>query len=170
MRPLNRGLHLLAVRHPGEQAAVREMTRVVCPGGPLLLADHVAGAAWPVRAAQRAIAAITVPVQGEHFTRRPLGQVHAAGLQIIRRERFTLGLIERLAAANRLPNKAGTSRGILGPEPCCRIARKGETMSYTRQMLDTYPRTLNLHPGLLAAAIDAASDCAQACTPTPTPT
>ena len=37
-------------------------------------------------------------------------------------------------------------------------------MSYARQMLDTYQRTLNLDPGLLAAAIDAASDCAQACT------
>ena len=37
-------------------------------------------------------------------------------------------------------------------------------MSYARQMLDTYHRTLNLDPGLLAAAIDAASDCAQACT------
>ena len=37
-------------------------------------------------------------------------------------------------------------------------------MSYARQMLDTYHRTLKLDPGLLAAAIDAASDCAQACT------
>ena len=37
-------------------------------------------------------------------------------------------------------------------------------MSYARQMLDTYHRTLDLDPGLLAGAIDAASDCAQACT------
>ena len=37
-------------------------------------------------------------------------------------------------------------------------------MSYARQMLDTYQRTLNLDQGLLAAAIDAAGDCAQACT------
>ncbi len=37
-------------------------------------------------------------------------------------------------------------------------------MSYARQMLDTYQRTVNLDPGLLAAAIDAAGDCAQACT------
>ena len=29
-------------------------------------------------------------------------------------------------------------------------------MSYARQMLDTYQRTVNLDPGLLAAAIDAA--------------
>ena len=37
-------------------------------------------------------------------------------------------------------------------------------MSYARRMLDTYPRTLDLDRGLLAATIDAVSDCAQACT------
>jgi Domain of Unknown Function (DUF326) len=36
-------------------------------------------------------------------------------------------------------------------------------MSYTRQMLDTYPRTLHADDDLLAGAIDAISDCAQAC-------
>ena len=37
-------------------------------------------------------------------------------------------------------------------------------MSYARQMLDTYSRTFNVDADLLAAAIDALSDCAQACT------
>jgi ubiquinone/menaquinone biosynthesis C-methylase UbiE len=83
---------------PDDRAAIREMTRVLRPGGLLLLADHIAAAAWPVRAAQRAVEAVTVPLQGEHFTRRPLGQVRGEGLQVIRRERFKLGLIERLAA------------------------------------------------------------------------
>ena len=36
-------------------------------------------------------------------------------------------------------------------------------MSYARQMLDTYSRTFNADAGLLAAAIDALSDCVQAC-------
>jgi Domain of Unknown Function (DUF326) len=36
-------------------------------------------------------------------------------------------------------------------------------MSYARQMLDTYPRALNVDPGRLAAAIGAMTDCAQAC-------
>jgi hypothetical protein len=36
-------------------------------------------------------------------------------------------------------------------------------MSYARQMLDSYPRTLDVDAGLLAAAIDAMTDCAQAC-------
>jgi len=36
-------------------------------------------------------------------------------------------------------------------------------MSYARQMLDTYSRTANVDADLLAAVIDALSDCAQAC-------
>jgi len=37
-------------------------------------------------------------------------------------------------------------------------------MSYGMQLLDTYPRTFNVDTGVLAAAIDALNDCAQACT------
>jgi hypothetical protein len=37
-------------------------------------------------------------------------------------------------------------------------------MSYARQMLDSYPRALNVDTGMLAATIDALNDCAQACT------
>ena len=37
-------------------------------------------------------------------------------------------------------------------------------MSDARQMLDSYPRSVNVDAGVLAAAIDAISDCAQACT------
>ena len=37
-------------------------------------------------------------------------------------------------------------------------------MSYARQLLDTYPGNTYADAGLLAATIDALSDCAQACT------
>jgi hypothetical protein len=40
---------------------------------------------------------------------------------------------------------------------------KEEAMSYARQMLDTYSRTFNIDADLLAAAVDALSDCVQAC-------
>jgi ubiquinone/menaquinone biosynthesis C-methylase UbiE len=83
---------------PDERRAVSEMTRVLRPRGLLLLADHIAGATWPVRALQRAAEVVTVPLQGEHMLRRPLRQVQAEGLHIERRERFKLGLIERLTA------------------------------------------------------------------------
>jgi Domain of Unknown Function (DUF326) len=36
-------------------------------------------------------------------------------------------------------------------------------MSYAKQLLDTYPRDVHLDADLLAATIDALSDCAQAC-------
>jgi hypothetical protein len=36
-------------------------------------------------------------------------------------------------------------------------------MSYARQLLDAYPGDLNADAGVLAAAIEALSDCAQAC-------
>ena len=74
------------------------MARVLRPGGLMVLADHIAGATWLVRAIQRMIDVITVPLQGEHNLRRPLHQVVAEGLQVERRERFKLGLVERLAA------------------------------------------------------------------------
>ena len=37
-------------------------------------------------------------------------------------------------------------------------------MSYARQLLDTYPGTVNVDADVLAATIDALRDCAQACT------
>jgi SAM-dependent methyltransferase len=83
---------------PDERRAVSEMIRVLRPGGLVLLADHIGGGSWPVRAIQRAVEVVSVPLQGEHMLRRPLRQVQAEGLQIERRERFRLGTVERLAA------------------------------------------------------------------------
>ena len=43
------------------------------------------------------------------------------------------------------------------------MTKEGSPISYARQILDTYPRTLDADDNLLAVAIDAISDCAQAC-------
>jgi Domain of Unknown Function (DUF326) len=43
------------------------------------------------------------------------------------------------------------------------LACTGGAMSYARQMLDTYPRAFDVDVGMTAAAIDAMTDCAQAC-------
>ena len=83
---------------PDECRAVSEMKRVLRPGGRLLLADHVAGSTWPVRAVQRLLEVATVPLGGEHFLRRPFEQVRAEGFEIELQERFKLGIVERLAA------------------------------------------------------------------------
>lgn len=88
---------------PDDKAAITEMRRVLRPGGLLLLADHVAGASSPVRIVQRVLELVTVPQASEHFLRRPYNTVLAAGFEIERRERFTVGIVERLAARKPVP-------------------------------------------------------------------
>ncbi len=83
---------------PDGRRALAEMDRVLRPGGLLLLADHVPSSRWPVRAAQRLVDLVSVPLYAEHFSRRPLRWVVELGYSVDRQERFTLGIIERLAA------------------------------------------------------------------------
>jgi ubiquinone/menaquinone biosynthesis C-methylase UbiE len=85
---------------PDERLAIAEMKRVLKPGGALLLADHVAGSTWPVRAVQRLLEVFTVPLGGEHFLRRPSSLVQAEGFEIEDGDRFKLGIVERLAPRN----------------------------------------------------------------------
>ncbi|MEU4520687.1 class I SAM-dependent methyltransferase [Amycolatopsis sp. NPDC024027] len=83
---------------PDPAAAVGEMVRVLRPGGRLILVDHVASSSRIVRGLQRLVELASVPLAGEHFRRRPLELVEALGLPVQRRERFKLGLVERLVA------------------------------------------------------------------------
>lgn len=83
---------------PDPVAAIGEMKRVLVPGGRLLLIDHI-GSSWPpIFAAQWLLERVTIPVAGEHFTRRPLAIVKAAGLEIVEVERLKAGTIERVHA------------------------------------------------------------------------
>ena len=83
---------------PDDKQAVAEMCRVLRPGGLLLLADHVAASSVPVRAVQRLLELVTVRQASEHFLRRPRDTVLATGFEIEQQERFTLGIVERVAA------------------------------------------------------------------------
>lgn len=83
---------------PDEQRALDEAHRVLRPAGRLLLADHVAGSSWPVRAVQRLLEIFTIPMGGEHFLRRPAKSLQAKGFEIEQQERFRLGIVERVAA------------------------------------------------------------------------
>jgi ubiquinone/menaquinone biosynthesis C-methylase UbiE len=95
---------------PDDRQAVQEMVRVLRPGGLLLLADHVEATAWHARAAQRLLELVSIPTGGEHFRRRPIHHIQAAGLSIEQHERFTLGIVERLAA--RKPTTTGSPSSV----------------------------------------------------------
>lgn len=83
---------------PDVDAAVDEMVRVLRPGARLILVDHVESSSRIARGVQRVAELVTVPMAGEHFLRRPLRHVQARGLEIEQRQRFKLGLVERLVA------------------------------------------------------------------------
>lgn len=83
---------------PSPAAAVGEMRRVLRPGGRLLLLDHI-GSTWPpLYAAQWVAERFTIRVAGEHFTRRQLPLVEAAGFQVVESERLKAGTVERIHA------------------------------------------------------------------------
>ena len=83
---------------PSPAAAVGEMRRVLAPGGRLLLLDHI-GSTWPpFYAVQWLAERITIRAAGEHFTRRQLPLVEAAGFQVVETERLKAGTVERIHA------------------------------------------------------------------------
>jgi ubiquinone/menaquinone biosynthesis C-methylase UbiE len=83
---------------PRPATAIAEMKRVLVPGGRLLLLDHI-GSSWPpIRAAQWLLERLTIRAAGEHFTRRQLPLVRAAGFEVVEAERLKAGTVERVHA------------------------------------------------------------------------
>lgn len=83
---------------PNRSKAIAEMSRVLKPGGGLLLLDHI-GSSWPpIYAVQWLVERLTIPVAGEHFTRRQLPLVRTAGLEVVETERLKAGSMERIHA------------------------------------------------------------------------
>src|SRR5207248_2002019 len=67
---------------PDDSAAVREMWRVLRPGGRLLLLEHVRSPIRRVRAGQRLLEPLFLRFEHDHLTREPLEHVEATGFVV----------------------------------------------------------------------------------------
>lgn len=83
---------------PDHAAAIREVHRVLRPGGRFVAMEHVRSPVLPVRLVQRAIDPLTVRFEGDHVTREPLTLVRAEGFRIDELERLKWGIVERVSA------------------------------------------------------------------------
>ncbi|MDQ0989098.1 class I SAM-dependent methyltransferase [Streptomyces sp. V3I7] len=92
-------LALCSIPEPAE--ALREMARVLRPRGTLLLLDHINSTWPPVYALQWLLEQITARTAGEHFTRRQLPLLQAAGFEVEETERLKAGTVERIRATRR---------------------------------------------------------------------
>lgn len=83
---------------PDVSLALAEALRVLRPGGRLLLADHVAATNWALLGIQRVVNVLSVPLQGESYTRRPMNQLAELDATVDESERLHHGAIERILA------------------------------------------------------------------------
>ena len=83
---------------PDEQRAVREVWRVLRPGGRFVALEHVGSPQPIVRGVERLLEPLAIRFQGDHLLREPAAVAQGAGFTVERVERSHLGIVERLVA------------------------------------------------------------------------
>ena len=83
---------------PDDGAVVREVKRVLRPGGRFLAVEHVASPVLLVRVVEKLLDWISVRTVADHLVREPLVHLQAEGFNVERVERRKWGIIERVAA------------------------------------------------------------------------
>ena len=83
---------------PDDARAVSEMSRVLRPGGRLILVDHIRSSVAPIFWLQWVYEFIPRRTKGEYQTRRPSLHVMAGDFRIQARDRLRAGIVERLVA------------------------------------------------------------------------
>jgi ubiquinone/menaquinone biosynthesis C-methylase UbiE len=91
---------------PNDRGAVREVRRVLRPGGRLVLLEHVRSPAAPVRTVQRLV---SVRFEADHLLRDPLDYLAAEGFEIEAVQRLKWGIVERVTARKPAAASQGAS-------------------------------------------------------------